>query len=78
MTIDGCSGGLAGSYSYRIGRVDSETMVVATLQTAAAACRRIDIGTAVLPKPLFCADVEDSNACDPTAAEDIAADMSDT
>lgn len=28
-------------------------------QMAARMCRRIDIGTAVLPKPLFCPDVED-------------------
>ena len=30
-------------------------------QTAAQACKRIDIGTAVLPKPLFYTDVEDSS-----------------
>lgn len=38
---------------------DSAVDGLSLQQTAALACKRIDIGTAVLPKPLFSPDVED-------------------
>jgi hypothetical protein len=58
-------------------RFDDDDRMGPTLrQVAAKACKRIDVGAAVLPKPLFTADVEDYDGSE--ELRDVAQSIPDT